>query len=133
MDEGGVSSAGKRRSKVASTARRSSSKKAGSLIAQGKRLARGGPGDSRFALFFRVKRLSGKFAVSLPQQNFDASLGFFQLLLTLARKRNAFFEQLHGVVERELWTFQSPHHFFEARERALKIRLLRWFGFLGGG
>jgi hypothetical protein len=75
-------------------------------------------------LFFRLERLSDEFSVGFLQQNLDAAFGFFELLLALARKLDAFLEKLHGFVERELRAFQAPDDFFEAREGLLKIGLL---------
>jgi hypothetical protein len=53
--------------------------------------------------------------------------------LALAGKRNALFEELHGIVERELRAFETADNLFEASKGALKIGLLRWFWFFGGG
>jgi hypothetical protein len=75
-------------------------------------------------LFFRLERLGHQFPVRFLQQNLDAAFGFFELLLALARKLDAFLEKLHGFVERELRAFQAPDDFFEAREGLLKIGLL---------
>jgi hypothetical protein len=53
------------------------------------------------------------------------------LLLALARKRDALFEEFHGVVQRELRALQPADDLFETGERAFKIGLLRWFWLLG--
>src|ERR1700726_3877488 len=93
------------------------------------------PGDaswSRFVLAFGIERLGDKFAIGLFQEDFDTAFGFFELLLAFAGKRDPFFEELHGLVERKLWALQSADHFFQARERAFKIGLLGRFGFFGG-
>jgi len=60
----------------------------------------------------------------LSSAGFLRGLGFFQLLLALARKLHAFFKKFHGVIQRELRTFQPPNDFFEARQRALEIGFL---------
>ena len=80
--------------------------------------------------FFRLERLGHEFSVGFLQQDLDAAFGFFELLLALARKLDAFLEQLHGFVQRELRAFQAPDDFFETREGLLKIGLLRWLRFL---
>jgi hypothetical protein len=51
------------------------------------------------------------------------------LLLAFAGKTYAFFEELHGVVERELGAFETADHFFEAGERALEVGFLGRLGF----
>src|SRR5579863_513104 len=145
METGGVTSRGNRSLSRASTAMRSSSKKAGRLIGGGKgsrAIRAGGPPigrlafwehaeRSRFALAFRIERLGCKFAVGFFQQNFNAALCLFQLLLAFARKRHAFFEQLHGVVERELRALEAADDLFKASEGALEIGLLRQFRLFG--
>jgi hypothetical protein len=87
---------------------------------------------SRFVLAFGIERLGDKFAIGFFQEDFDAAFGFFELLLAFAGKRDTFFKELHGLVERKLRALESADHFFEARERAFKIRLLSRFGFFGG-
>src|SRR5579859_445731 len=112
---------------------RSSSKNTGTFIAAevgcAIRIAR----RSRFVLFFRLEGLGHQLSVGLLQQNLYAPFGFFQLLLALARKLHALFEQSHGFVQRELRTLEPPHHFFQTRERLLKVRLLRRLRFFYGG
>src|ERR1700732_1801351 len=115
MEGGGVVSEGSRRSSEASTARRFSSKNWGRFIVGIGRGEGGVATGSRFALAFRVERLGGKLAISLFQENFDAALGFFQLFLAFARERDAFFKKFHGVVERDLGTFEAADDFFQAR------------------
>jgi len=88
---------------------------------------------SRFGLAFRIERLGGELAVGFFQKNFDAAFGFFELLLAFTGERHAFFEELHGIVERELGAFETADDFLEAGEGALKIRLLGRLGFFGGG
>src|SRR5271168_2085879 len=131
MEGGWVVAAGMRRSRAASTARRSSSKNEGSFIVEGKLRSRHAAESSRFALAFGIKGLSGKFAVGFFQENFHASLGFFELLLAFAREGHALFEEFHGVVERKLGAFKAADDFFEARQGALEIGFFRRFGFLG--
>src|SRR6266436_9182076 len=92
MEAGRADSCGRRRSRAASTARRSSSKNAGSFIAAEVGWGMGvGPGSS-FVLFLRLEGLGGEFSVGFLQQNLDAAFGFFELLLALAGKRDAFLE-----------------------------------------
>src|SRR5713101_3460266 len=130
MEGGGEDSAGIKRSSAASTSRRSSSKKGGSFIGAGTSRGPNLRGSSRFVLPFEVERFGGKLAIGFFQKNLHAAFGLFELLLALARKRYPFFEKFHGVVERDLRTFEAPHHFFEARERALKIGFLGRLGLL---
>src|SRR4029077_19615069 len=82
------------------------------------------PGASG-GFFFGLERLLRNLAVGLLQENLDAALGFFKLLLAFAGELHAFFEKLHGLVERKLGVFEALHHLFEARERALEIALAR--------
>src|SRR6476660_9625719 len=119
MDGGGAVSAGISRSRDASTATRSSSKKEGRFIVEeigceGEKSGRtpigrlaflGGAVRSRLGLAFGIERLGGELAVGFFQKNFDTAFGFFELLLALAGKRDTFFEKLHGIVERELGAF----------------------------
>ena len=84
---------------------------------------------SSFVLFFRLEGLGGQFSVSFLQENLDTSFGFFELLLALAGKRDAFLEQFHGFIQRELRAFESPDHFFKTREGFLKVGLLGRLGF----
>src|SRR4029077_5142714 len=115
---------------AASTASRSCSKKSGRFIARVLKQAEGFA-NSRFVLGFGFKRRGCEFSIGLLQQNFNTPFGFFQLFLALARKSHAFLEKQHGLVERELRALEAANHFFETRERALKIGLLRGgFGFL---
>src|SRR5215469_53611 len=124
MEGGCADSAGSSRSRAASTARRSSSKKAGSFIVGRREPGAGAKQASRLRLAVRIKGLGHYLAVSLFEKDLDSALGLFELLLTLALERNAFFKKLHGIVEGELRTFQAAHHFFESRKRALEIGLL---------
>src|SRR6266478_998797 len=133
IEGGGRFSAGIKRSRVASTATRSSSKNCGSfIVTEGVRESQVA-GKSRFALVLGIERLGRKFAVRFLKQNLHAPLGFLQLLLTLPRKRHAFFKELHGIVERELRALETANHFLKPRERALKVRLLRRIRFFGSG
>src|SRR6267378_1706640 len=102
MEEGGAVSPGRSGSRAASTVRRSSSKNGGSFIAAGNWRAAGCRGASRFGLPLGIERLGGKLAIGFLQEDFHSPLRFFQLLLTLTGERNAFFEQLHRVVQSEL-------------------------------
>src|SRR5258707_9983274 len=131
MEEGCAVSAGSSRSRAASTARRSSSKNGGSFIAAGNWRAAGCRGASRFGLPLGIERLGGKLAIGFLQEDFHSPLRFFQLLLTLTGERDAFFEQLHRVVQRELRALQAADNFLQAGKRALKIKFFRWFGFFG--
>lgn len=71
---------------------------------------------SRLALAFGIERLRGKSAIGFFEQNFDAALGLFELLLAFAGKRHALFEELHGIVERELRAFEAVDHLFQTSE-----------------
>src|SRR5215470_10236362 len=114
METGGVSSAGRSFCRAASTACKSSSKNEGSFIELwiGKRSRC--EGSRFFAL--RVKGFHGKLSVRLFEQDFHLPLGFFELLLTFTGECDAFFEQFHRFVERELRAFQFADDFLEARE-----------------
>src|SRR6266446_5403454 len=131
MEAGCAVAAGSSRSSAASTARRSSSKKEESFIAAGNRRAAGCRGESRFGLPLGIERLSGQLAIGFFQKNFHSSLRLFQLLLALAREGDALFEQFHRVVQRELGALQAADDLLKPGQRALKIGLLRWLGFLG--
>src|SRR5260370_42126710 len=106
MEVGRADSCGRRPSRAASTARRSSSKKAGSFIAAevgwGMRV---GPRSS-FALFsrrfFGLEGLGGEVSIGPLQQNFDATFGFVEPALALAGERHPFLAQVHGLEERGL-------------------------------
>src|SRR3984893_6486129 len=111
IDTGSVVSVGSKRLSAASTASRSCSKKSGRFIARALKQA-GGCAISRFVLGFGFKRLGRQFPIGLLQENFNTPFGFFQLVLTLAGKSNAFFKKLHRLVERELWTLEAANHFF---------------------
>src|SRR6266481_1468884 len=130
MEEGGAVSAGRSRSRAASTVRRFSSKNGGSFIAAGNWRAAGCRGASRFGLPLGIERLGGKLAIGFLQEDFHPSLRFFQLLLTLTGERNALLEQLHRVVQRELRALQAANDFLQAGKRALKIGFFLQFRFL---
>src|ERR1700730_1101955 len=130
MDGGSVDSEGRNRSSAASTATRSSSKHLWRFIAAGAAEGRTMRHRSRFVLGFRFERFGCEFAVRFLQQDFYTALGLFQLLLAFARKLHPFFQQFHGLIQRELRAFEAAHNFFQARQRALKVRLLRSFWFL---
>src|SRR5579859_612582 len=127
MEAGGVVSGGKSFCSAASTACKSSSKNAGSFIVW-KRDEGIAVGASRFVAF-RIERFGGKFAVGFFEQNFHLAFGFFELLLAFTRKRDAFFKQLHGFVERKLRAFEFADDFLEPCQRALEFRLFRRFRF----
>src|SRR6266478_7721727 len=131
MEEGGAVSAGRSRSRAASTVRRFSSKNGGSFIAAGNWRAAGCRGASRFGLPLGIEWLGGKLAIGFLQEDFHSPLGLFQLFLALAGECDALFEQLHGIVQRELRAFQASNDFFKTGKRALKVRLFRRFRFLG--
>src|SRR5450631_3416389 len=101
MDVGGTVSEGIKRSRCASTARRSSSKKSGSFIGSGKMLELSARDRSRVVLAFGFKRLCHHLAVCFFQQDFYFTFRLFQLFLALSRKAHAFFKQLHRFVQRE--------------------------------
>src|SRR2546421_7464267 len=105
MDEGCAVAAGRSFSRAASTARRFSSKNEGSFIARGNWRATSGQSASRFGLPLGIERLGRKLAIGFLQKDFHAPLGLFELLLALPRKRDAFFEKLHRVVQRKLRAF----------------------------
>src|ERR1700674_901471 len=131
MEDGCEDSAGRSRSRAASTDRRSSSKNGGSFIAAGNWRAAGCPGASRFGLPLGIERLGGKLAIGFLQEDFHSPFRLFQLLLTLAGERDAFFEQLHRVVQGELRALQAADDFLQAGKRALKIGFFRWFWLFG--
>src|SRR5258707_4052948 len=132
MEGGGVDSRGSRRSREASTSRRSSSKNEGGFIGAEEwregRVAKA----SRLALAFGIERLSGKLAIGFFQENFNAALGFLELFLAFAREGYSFFEELHGVVGRDLRTLEGPVDCFEGREGSGETGLLWRFGLIGG-
>src|SRR6266446_4638791 len=127
MEEGCAVSAGRSRSRAASTARRSSSKNGGSFIAAGNWRAAVCRGASRFGLPLGIERLGGKLAIGFLQEDFHAALGFFQLLLALAGERDALFEQLHRLVQRELRAFQAADDLFQANKGTLEVGFFRRF------
>src|SRR5579871_4142980 len=104
MEAGVVVSAGRSFCKAASTACKSSSKNAGSFIVRWMAMPKF-RGASGFVAF-GIERLGGELAVGFFQQDFDFSFGFFELLLALARKGDAFFEEFHRFVERKLRALQ---------------------------
>src|SRR5205814_7054591 len=53
----------------------------------------------------------------------------FQILLAIARELHALFKQFHRVIERKVRAFELADDFFQARQRAFKIRLLYAVGF----
>jgi hypothetical protein len=88
---------------------------------------------SRVGLAFGVKGFGGEFAVGFLEENFYAAFRLFELLLAFAGEGHAFFEEFHGIVERQLGAFETADDLFETSERALKVRLLGRFGFFGCG
>ena len=88
-----------------------------------------------FFLGFGIKRFRRHFAAGLFEQNFHFAFGLLQVFLAIARKLHAFFEQLHGVVERKVRAFELANDFFQARQGTFKIRFFRGvaFFFPGGG
>src|SRR5258706_14014836 len=107
MEEGCAVASGRSRSRAASTVRRSSSKNEGSFIAKENWRAAGGGSSSRFTLPLGIEGLGRQPAIRFLQEDFDSTLRFLQLLLALAGNRDALFEQLHRIVQGELWTFQA--------------------------
>ena len=89
------------------------------------------PWSRGFGLAFRFERFRDDFSVSFSEKDFDFAFGFFELFLAFGGERNAFFEELHGVIERELRAFEFAHDFFEAREAAFEVGLFGWVGFFG--
>jgi len=91
-------------------------------------------GTSRgFGLAFGIEGFGDDFAVGFAEKDFNFAFGFLELLLAFAGKSDAFFEEFHGVVERELRTFEFADDFLEAREAALEVGLFGGIGFFGGG
>src|SRR5260370_35260008 len=98
MDGGGADSAGIRRSREASTAMRSSSKKVGRFIVEGIACGEGESGrtligrlafpadaaTSRFALAFGVERLGGASAAGFFHPDFDPAFSLFSVFLAVA-------------------------------------------------
>ena len=76
----------------------------------------GGLQPSRFALAFGIEGFSSELSVRFLEEDFYAAFGFFELLLAFAGKGDAFFEQFHSLVERELRAFEAPHNFLETNE-----------------
>ncbi len=92
----------------------------------------GGCGASRgFRLRFGVERFGNNFTVGFSKEDFYFAFGFLQLFLAFGGESHAFFEELHGVVQRKLRAFEFADDFFETREGALEIGLLGWIGFFG--
>jgi hypothetical protein len=87
---------------------------------------------SRLGLAFGFERFGGEFAVGFFEKDLDAAFGLFELLLAFARESYAFFEELHGIVERKLGAFEVADDFLETGEGTLEIGLLGWFGLFGG-
>ena len=81
-----------------------------------------------FFLGFGIEGFRGHLAAGLLEQNFHFALGLLQVFLAIARELHAFFEQLHGIVERQIRALQFADDLFQARERIFKIGLLRGFG-----
>src|SRR6267142_5376596 len=133
MEFGWAASAGNSRSRAASTARRSSSKKGGRFIVAGNWRALGCREASRFALPLWVERLGSQLTIGLLEEDFHAPFRFFQLLLALAGEGDALFKEFHSVVERELRAFETAHNFLETCKRTFKIRFFPSSGFLGTG
>src|ERR1700686_4152157 len=131
MEEGCKDSAGRSRSRAASRGRGASSKNGGSFVAAGNWRAAGCPCASPFGPPLGIERLGGKVAIGFLKEDFHSPLRLFQLLLTLTGERDAFFEQLHRIVQRELRALQAADDFLQAGKRALKIGFFRWFGFFG--
>jgi hypothetical protein len=87
---------------------------------------------SRFVLALGIEWFGGEFAIRFFEEDFYAAFGFFELLLAFAGKLDAFFEEFHGVVERELWAFEAAHDLFEADQGFLEVRLFGWLGLFYG-
>jgi hypothetical protein len=88
-------------------------------------------GESLLVFSLGLERFGGEFSVGLLQENLDTGFGFFELLLALAGKADAFFEEFHGVIERELRVFEFADDFLEAGKRAFEVGLLGRFWFFG--
>jgi hypothetical protein len=76
---------------------------------------------SGVAFFGSFEGFGNQLAIGFLEKYFDATFGFFELLLTFAREADAFFKKLHGVVEGELRAFEFADYFFEASEGAFEI------------
>src|SRR5260370_13154595 len=126
MEAGCAVAPGSNRSRAASTITRRSSENGGSVIAAGSGRAGGCRGASRFRLPLGIERFSSQLAIGFLQENLYSPLGLFQLLLAFARECDAFFEELHRVVQRKLWTFQAAYDFLKPSQRAFKVGLLWW-------
>lgn len=70
-------SSGNSRSSAASTARRSSSKNACSVIWEEEGRGKKGAQNSRFVLFFRLERFGDELSISFFEQDFDAPFSLF--------------------------------------------------------
>jgi hypothetical protein len=73
------------------------------------------------AFFGSFEEFGNQLAIGFLEKYFDATFGFFELLLTFAREADAFFKKLHGVVKGELRAFQFADYFFQASEGAFKV------------
>jgi len=60
-------------------------------------------------------------SAGLLEQNFHFTFGLFQVFLAITRKLDAFLEQFHGFIQREVRTLQLSDYFFQARQRMLEI------------
>src|SRR5262249_8753437 len=129
MESGGDAAEGRKRSRAASTSCRSWSKKSGRVIGELCGDAGIGPRSRGFGLAFGFEGLGGDSAVGFLEKNLDLAFGFFELLLALGGKGNAFFEEFHGVVERKLRTLEFADDLFKTREADLEVRLLGLVGF----
>src|SRR5260370_34540862 len=109
-----AASEGNSRSRAASKARRSSSKKGGRFIVAGNWRALGCREASRFALPLWVERLGSQLTIGLLEEDFHAPLSFFQFLLALPGEGEALVKEFHGVVVREVGAFQTANNFLEA-------------------
>lgn len=87
----------------------------------------GGERASRFALSIGVEGFGGQFSIRFLQKNFHSAFRFLELFLTLPGQYDAFLEELHGFIERQLRALQFADHFLESRQRALKIRFFGRF------
>jgi len=95
---------------------------------------RGREEASGFVLGFGLEGLRDHVAAGFFHEDFHAAFRILQLLLAIARERDAFLEKLHRVIEREIRSLELLDDFLKPREAALEFRLfwLRRVSFLRG-
>src|SRR5260370_8367379 len=95
IEEGCAVAAGRRRSRAASTATRSSSKNGGSFIATGNRRAARCVCASRFGLPLGIEWLGGHLAIGFLEEDFLSAFCFLHLFLSLSGMSTTFLVPLH--------------------------------------